>query len=281
MLLIIGIGLVSGVFIGRNLLSKKVNKDKISKTTTNFLQNLRSKSLTCTSMLINTIDKIPYIVLKRIHSITGIVFIGGFVITHFINNTIAYNPKKLNELSKSIHKNPLFPIVEILGIYIPLTTHIIIGLILLQKGKFNPQLKTETNYRYFLQRLSAYIILKTLLFHLITIRFNEYLPDSFRKLFNIPDKRDLTYQKVHVWFNGPLSPIGYITYLLFVSSISYHLSNGIWTAAITWGLTKTYEKQKKLRNLSNIIFIILLIWGKIIIKLYSKPYNEQDNQEEN
>ncbi|MCX7758314.1 MAG: hypothetical protein N2169_01675 [bacterium] len=279
MLLIIGLGLVSGVFIGKRILKNSIKQRNISKelklTTTNFISNCQKNLKNSLLVITQKIDSIPYIVYKRIHSITGILFIGGFVIAHFINNTLAYNPKKLNKLSKSIHKNPLFPLVEIFGIYIPLVSHIVIGLILLRKGKIDMRIKSETNYRYILQRISAYIILKTLLFHLITIRFNEYLPFSIRRMFNIPHERDLTYQKVNVWFTRPLLPIGYITYTFFITSIAYHLSNGFWTSAITWGLAKTYEKQVKLRKFSNFLFGTLFLWGQLIIYLYSKHYKDK------
>ncbi|MCS6955472.1 MAG: hypothetical protein NZM44_03880 [Candidatus Calescibacterium sp.] len=279
MLLIIGLGLVSGVFIGKRILKNSIKQRNISKelklTTTNFISNCQKNLKNSLLVITQKIDSIPYIVYKRIHSITGILFIGGFVIAHFINNTLAYNPKKLNKLSKSIHKNPLFPLVEIFGIYIPLVSHIVIGLILLRKGKIDMRIKSETNYRYILQRISAYIILKTLLFHLITIRFNEYLPLSIRRMFNIPHERDLTYQKVNVWFTPPLLPIGYITYTFFITSIAYHLSNGFWTSAITWGLAKTYEKQVKLRKFSNFLFGTLFLWGQLIIYLYSKHYKDK------
>ncbi|MCS7244264.1 MAG: hypothetical protein RMJ36_05985 [Candidatus Calescibacterium sp.] len=279
MLLIIGLGLVSGVFIGKKILKNSMKQKNISTelklTTTNLISNCRKNLKNSLDIITQTIDNIPYVVYKRIHSITGILFIGGFVIAHFINNTLAYNPKKLNKLSKSIHKNPLFPLVEIFGIYIPLISHIVIGLILLRKGKIDMRIKSETNYRYILQRISAYIILKTLLFHLITVRFNEYLPFSIRKMLNIPHDRDSTYQKVNVWFSTPLLPIGYIVYTFFTTSIAYHLSNGIWTSAITWGLAKTYQKQVKLRKFSNFFFLALSIWGQLIIYLYSKPYKDK------
>ena len=286
MLLLIGAGLLTGVIIGNKIIKNKIIENKITKESinqekklsnkANILYNYKKTVLNNLTQITKLIDSVPYILYKRIHSITGIFFIGGFVVAHFINNSLAYNPKKLNELSESIHKNPLFPLVEITLIYIPLTLHMVIGSILLFKGKIDTRIKSETNYRYILQKLSAYIIMKTLLFHLLTIRFNEYLPKKFRELFNIPDKRDLTYQKVNVWFKKPLSLFGKLTYYSFVTSVAYHLSNGIWTSAITWGLAKTYERQVKLRKLSNIIFIGLTIWGYIIIYLYSKEYNKHD-----
>ncbi len=283
MLLIIGAGLIVGLFASKKLITKeKKNKEISTKTIVSIkkaINDFKNSTIIYVSKLTKTIDDIPYVVFKRIHSITGTIFIGGFVIAHFINNTLAYNPKKLNKLSKSIHKNPLFPLIEIVGIYIPLTTHIIIGLILLRKGKIDTRIKSETNYRYILQRLSAYIILKTLIFHLVTIRFNEYIPDFIRKPLNIPSKRDLTFQKVNVWFKPPLSLIGHITYRFFIISISYHLSNGLWTAAITWGLAKTYEKQIKLRRLSNWIFAALVLWGEKIIDLYTKEYKEEKEED--
>ncbi|MCS7165570.1 MAG: hypothetical protein RMJ51_04795 [Candidatus Calescibacterium sp.] len=280
MLILIGLGVVSGVFIGKKILENSIKKNKIQKETNSISQkpeiDYQNKITLGLKTIAQTLDSIPYAVYKRLHSITGILFVGGFVVVHFINNSIAYNPKKLNELSKSIHKNPLFPLVEIVGIYTPLISHIVIGLILLRKGRIDLRIRSETNYRYILQRISAYVILKTLLFHLITIRFNEYIPERIRRMLNIPSKRDLAYQKVSIWFRSPLWPIGYVAYTLFTVSIAYHLSNGIWTSAITWGLAKTYEKQVKLRKFSNLSFIILSLWAQIIMYLYSKPYTDQE-----
>jgi len=309
MLLVIGLGLISGVFIGRKILKNHINQKNLNKynfnghnSNENYSNENSDKQLTeelsqklsivyskaindyksfikqSLKKAINFIDSVPYVVYKRIHSLTGIFFLGGFVIVHFLNNSLAYDPKKLNQLSSSIHKMPFFPLIEILGIYLPLSVHTTIGLILLRKGKIDTRIKTETNYRYILQRISAYFILKTLLFHLVTIRFNEYIPSSIRKLFNIPSSRDLAYEKVNIWFRPPLSIIGYINYTLLITSVAYHLSNGIWTSAITWGLAQTYEKQVKLRKFSNIVFVVLVLWGKYIIYLYSKE--KQNSYEE-
>jgi succinate dehydrogenase / fumarate reductase cytochrome b subunit len=299
--LILGAGTLTGFILYKKLKKYKENKiktnldpnivsteslynnesnyiQKVDSILTNFANTVKNT----TSKITNFIDSIPYIVFKRIHSITGIIFIGGFVIFHYINNSLAKNPKTLNKFTKKIHKFPLLPLIEIFGIYLPLTLHIIIGLILLKTSKINYNLKYETNYRFILQRLTAYIILFTLLFHLITIRFNEYLPDFIKKSLNIPPKRDYTFQKVNIWFKNPLRPIGLIIYKLFTLSVAYHLSNGLWTSAITWGLAKTYEKQNKLRDLSNFLFLFLSFWGLLIIHFYSQNYdfNNKDNKQE-
>ena len=296
--LILGAGTLTGF-----ILYKKLKKYKNSKIKTNLDSNINPKDLynnklkyiqkldktlnsftnvikNTTSKITDFIDSIPYIVFKRIHSLTGIIFIGGFVIFHYINNSLAKNPKILNKFTKKMHEFPLLPIIEIFGIYLPLILHIIIGLILLRTSKINYNLKYETNYSFIVQRTTAYVILFTLLFHLITIRFNEYLPDFIKKALSIPPKRDYTFQKVNIWFKSPLKPIGLLIYKLFTLSVAYHLSNGLWTSAITWGLAKTYEKQKKLRNLSNLVFLFLSLWGLLIIHFYSQNYdlNYQENK---
>lgn len=275
--LILGAGTLTGFIIYKKLKKYKNNNEnfktnsynRIDKNLNIFFDKIKSTTL----KIVDTKDSIPYIVFKRIHSLTGTIFIGGFLIFHYINNSLAKDPKILNKFTKKMHKFPLLPLIEIIGIYIPLTIHIVIGLILLKTSKINYSLKYETNYRFILQRLTAYIILFTLLFHLKTVRFNEYLPDFIKKALNIPPKRDYTFQKVNIWFKSPLKPIGLIIYKLFTLSVAYHLSNGLWTASISWGLAKTYEKQKKLRNLSNIIFLLLALWGFIIIHFYSQNYD--------
>ncbi len=278
---ILGAGTLTGFILYKKLKKYKKEKIKSNDDTNNFnyiqkvdssLNNFVGNVKIVLNKLTNIIDSIPYVVFKRIHSLTGTIFIGGFLIFHYINNSLAKDPKTLNKFTKKMHKFPLLPLIEIFGIYLPLTIHIIIGLILLKTSKINYNLKYETNYRFILQRITAYIILFTLLFHLRTVRFNEYLPKFIRDALNIPAKRDLTFEKVNIWFKPPLRPIGLIIYKLFTLSVAYHLSNGLWTASITWGLAKTYEKQKKLRDLSNIIFLFLSLWGMLIIHFYSQDY---------
>lgn len=278
---ILGAGTLTGFILYKKLKKYKKEKIKSNDDTNNLdyiqkvdssLNNFVGNVKIVLNKLTNIIDSIPYVVFKRIHSLTGTIFIGGFLIFHYINNSLAKDPKTLNKFTKKMHKFPLLPLIEIFGIYLPLTIHIIIGLILLKTSKINYNLKYETNYRFILQRITAYIILFTLLFHLRTVRFNEYLPKFIRDALNIPAKRDLTFEKVNIWFKPPLRPIGLIIYKLFTLSVAYHLSNGLWTASITWGLAKTYEKQKKLRDLSNIIFLFLSLWGMLIIHFYSQDY---------
>ncbi len=278
---ILGAGTLTGFILYKKLKKYKKEKIKSNDDNNNFnyiqkvdssLNNFVGNVKIVLNKLTNIIDSIPYVVFKRIHSLTGTIFIGGFLIFHYINNSLAKDPKTLNKFTKKMHKFPLLPLIEIFGIYLPLTIHIIIGLILLKTSKINYNLKYETNYRFILQRITAYIILFTLLFHLRTVRFNEYLPKFIRDALNIPAKRDLTFEKVNIWFKPPLRPIGLIIYKLFTLSVAYHLSNGLWTASITWGLAKTYEKQKKLRDLSNIIFLFLSLWGMLIIHFYSQDY---------
>ncbi|MCX7870163.1 MAG: hypothetical protein N2485_01100 [bacterium] len=287
---ILGAGTLTGFILYKKLKKYKKEKIKSNDDTNNLdyiqkvdssLNNFVGNVKIVLTKLTNIIDSIPYVVFKRIHSLTGTIFIGGFLIFHYINNSLAKDPKTLNKFTKKMHKFPLLPLIEIFGIYLPLTIHIIIGLILLKTSKINYNLKYETNYRFILQRITAYIILFTLLFHLRTVRFNEYLPKFIRDALNIPSKRDFTFEKVNIWFKPPLRPIGLIIYKLFTLSVAYHLSNGLWTASITWGLAKTYEKQKKLRDLSNIIFLFLSLWGMLIIHFYSqdyKNYKESYNQ---
>ena len=278
---ILGASTLTGFILYKKLKKYKKEKIKSNDDTNNFnyiqkvdssLNNFVGNGKIVLNKLTNIIDSIPYVVFKRIHSLTGTIFVGGFLIFHYINNSLAKDPKTLNKFTKKMHEFPLLPLIEIFGIYLPLTIHIIIGLILLKTSKINYNLKYETNYRFILQRITAYIILFTLLFHLKTVRFNEYLPKFIRDALNIPAKRDFTFEKVNIWFKPPLRPIGLIIYKLFTLSVAYHLSNGLWTASITWGLAKTYEKQKKLRDLSNIIFLFLSLWGMLIIHFYSQDY---------
>src|SRR5438105_7883638 len=97
-----------------------------------------------------------HFLLRRLHSLTGIVF-GGYLIVHLIvNATLAQRGTVYQEQVNKIHALPWLPLIEWTFIYIPILFHTVYGVWIFLSGQPNvanyPYLK---NWFYLFQRLSA------------------------------------------------------------------------------------------------------------------------------
>src|SRR3954468_7030950 len=66
--------------------------------------------------------------LRRLHSLSGIVPVGAFLVEHFVSNAFATNgPHAYAEQVKFLTGLPFAVVLEWVGIYIPLLYHAIYG----------------------------------------------------------------------------------------------------------------------------------------------------------
>ena len=66
--------------------------------------------------------------LRRLHSLSGIIPVGAFLVEHFISNAFATNgPWAYADQVKFLTGLPFVPVLEIVGIYIPLLYHALYG----------------------------------------------------------------------------------------------------------------------------------------------------------
>src|SRR6516162_2015084 len=73
---------------------------------------------------------------RRLHSLSGIVPVGAFLVEHFISNAFATNgPHAYAEQVKFLTGLPFVPVLEIVGIYIPLLYHSLYGFHIWFKGE--------------------------------------------------------------------------------------------------------------------------------------------------
>ena len=76
--------------------------------------------------------------LRRLHSLSGIVPVGAFLLEHFISNAFATNgPNAYGAQVKFLTGLPFVPILETVGIYIPLLYHALYGFYIWFRGESN------------------------------------------------------------------------------------------------------------------------------------------------
>jgi succinate dehydrogenase / fumarate reductase cytochrome b subunit len=189
----------------------------------------------------------PY---RRMHSLAGLAF-ALFIGVHFMTGASALSPHAFQvnaNLLRSLAAQ--VPGIELIAVALPLLALIALGGRLLIEAGLSPARKRcdrGGKVRYFLQRISALVILSFVLYHVATLSgwgIGGGLFDPERPFDSVV---------AAVRANAAVSAF----YLLAIVAVSYHLANGLWTGAIGWGVVTT-ERAKRTWELACLAFGIAL-----------------------
>lgn len=194
-----------------------------------------------------------HFLLRRLHSLTGILF-GGYLLIHLLVNATILQGDIYQVQVNKIHDLPFLPVLEWALIFLPLLFHAIYGIWITLTGQPNVvNYPFARNWLYLLQRISAAIVFFFILFHVLALKY---------KLFGANlafDARDaLRTASRHL---QAFAFIAYVVYPLGILAACFHLANGFWTAAITWGLTVSAASQKRWGLVCLGLFIVTFAAG--------------------
>lgn len=205
--------------------------------------------------------------LRRLHSLSGVIPVGFFLIEHlFTNSMAAFGPEKFNEHVKWLHDLPYLPILEFGFIFMPLAFHGIYGIYIARTGRSNvAAYPYGDNWRYTLQRVTGYIAFIFIIAHLAHFRF-AWVFGGTEYLHN-PNPFELTRQGF-VGMNG-IPPIAIsLTYLIATAATVYHFCNGLATFCITWGITVGDAARRRVSAGFAVLGIVMFAWGALSIRAF-------------
>lgn len=210
--------------------------------------------------------------LRRLHSLSGIVPIGVFLIVHLsVNSLVAFSGHDYYQKAVNrIHGlEPFLVPVEILGIFVPIIFHVIIGLKITYRAKPNVGHYWHwCNLRYTLQRITGLIVLVFLVVHVCHMHWlGDYVPMVGGSMFDPHDATATTAYAMqeHRWWVLPVYAIG-------ICSACYHFATGVWTFLINWGVTVGRRAQDRAGYLCTAMGILLAIIGLVAeFKFLSHP----------
>lgn len=185
-----------------------------------------------------------HFLLRRLHSLSGIIPVGLFVMVHlFTNFQMIRGGGEFQHEVDFIHSTPALLFVEI-GLWGGIGFHAALGLIYTFSGKSNVQRYAyQDNWRYTLQRVTGMLALVFIFLHVATLRWRWDLFGWFTPFYVYGD--DGT-PLAHASTAAALqSNAVLILYVIGVLSVVYHWANGLWTAAISWGLTISVAAQRR------------------------------------
>jgi succinate dehydrogenase / fumarate reductase cytochrome b subunit len=199
-----------------------------------------------------------HFLLRRLHSLTGIIF-GGYLVVHLIvNATLAQFGSVYQVQVNKIHDLPILWALEWGLIYLPILYHTLYGIWITATGQPNlTQYQYAKNWFYTLQRLSAVIIVLFMAFHVFSLKaalFGETLSfDPHHAAETV--HRHMASSRFIAWGVYPLG----------ILASCYHLANGMWTAAITWGLTVSAGAQRRWGYVCAGLFAATLVLGLVAL----------------
>ena len=176
----------------------------------------------------------PHFVLRRLHSLLGLLPVGAFLIFHLWENSQSrFGAEHYNEQVVAALKGMNYlPLMEIFVIALPLLFHAGYGLVITAQMRAElARYSYARNRLYWMQRISGVGILLFLLMHVGMTRIaGIWDPSVGDDLF--AHMRALLSQP---WMLG--------LYLFGLLLSVFHLANGLASMAIVWGLTTSVRAQ--------------------------------------
>jgi succinate dehydrogenase / fumarate reductase cytochrome b subunit len=195
----------------------------------------------------------PY---RRMHSIAGLAF-AAFLCVHFLTGASALSPGAFQADANGLREiAERLPGIELLAVGVPLLALVALGCYLLFEAGLSPTRKRcdrGGKTRYFLQRVSALIVLAFVVFHVATLSPWGLHGGAF------DPSRAFDSVAGAVRANALVAAF----YLLAICAVSYHLANGLWSGAIAWGAISS-ERAKQRWQLACAAFGIALCSAGLI-----------------
>jgi succinate dehydrogenase / fumarate reductase cytochrome b subunit len=212
-----------------------------------------------------------YFWIRRLHSLTGLVPIGAFVLVHLFTNAYSWMPKAFNEHVKALNETPFVWLIEYAGIMAPIAFHAFLGLWMCVRMDVNQtQYGNFRNWMYFLQRLSGVIVFAFIVFHLAQFRFlkedafkHVHLPIAAKPGVATPGYPEYDpYGTIRDGLRGNVLGVPiYVLYYVGVLATAFHFANGLWSFCVTWGITVGRRSQLLMSYLTMAIFLGVSFFG--------------------
>jgi len=208
---------------------------------------------------------------RRIHSLLGILPLGGFLFFHLFENSRAiFGPSAYDEMVTTIGGLPYLKFIEWFALFLPILAHGIYGVVIALQARGTLRLgiyNAGGTWRFWLQRATGVILIAFLIYHVGSTRINiAYLGQGTLDGYRIesPSFAFMAQHFNHAWWVKPFYGLG-------ILSAAFHLANGLWSFAIAWGITVRRSAQDAfLKFVSLPVFLVLTAMGWYTLAQFPK-----------
>jgi succinate dehydrogenase / fumarate reductase cytochrome b subunit len=198
---------------------------------------------------------------RKLHSLSGIVPIGAFLIEHILSNYEAVNgPLAYAQQVKFLNSLPLVRVLEWAFIFIPLSFHAGYGLFIALRGRPNVNVYPWAgNWMYLTQRITGIIAFAYIVQHVWRQRFSGV---------QLPEHPGASFAKVQHELSNPWM---LAIYIIAMAATCFHFSYGIWLFAAKWGITPGDRARKRFGYVCAALGIVLCLMGFASIYAFVGP----------
>lgn len=191
---------------------------------------------------------------RRLHSLLGVIPVGLFLVFHLsLNFTAVGGEEAYNGATGIMELVPhnLLLLIEWVVIYIPLLFHAFYGVFIAFTATPNTgRFSTYRNWMFSLQRFTGVFLVIFVAWHIFQTRIQKALG------------AEVDFNMMEEIVSNPFM-LGF--YIVGILSATFHLSNGLWSFLVSWGITQSPQSQKVATYVTNIIFLILSVMGVVAI----------------
>lgn len=198
---------------------------------------------------------------RRLHSLSGIVPVGLFLVEHFISNAFATNgPRAYADQVKFLSGLPFVPVLEFVGIYLPLAYHALYGFYIWFRGESNvTDYPFAGNFMYAAQRWTGGVTFLYIVWHTYTMRFSGV---------HLLTHNDAAFAKVQMELH---SPWAIAFYMIGIVAASWHFGYGLYLFAAKWGITVSERSRKGFGVVCTGIALVFIAVGIATMSAFFKP----------
>jgi succinate dehydrogenase / fumarate reductase, cytochrome b subunit len=189
-------------------------------------------------------------VVRRVHSFTGLLPVGGYMAFHlWTNGSLFDGARTFQARVDQIHS--LGPTtlmwIEWPLIFFPILFHAIVGMIIVLRGERNVvNYAYVNNFRYTVQRWTGAVALLFILYHVFQMHgwfrlqwWQDYVARPWGgALFDPHHAAASAAAAIQA------SRLVEMVYVVGVLACVYHFANGLWTFGITWGIWTSPRSQR-------------------------------------
>ena len=190
-------------------------------------------------------------VLRKLHSLLGIVPIGAFLLEHLLSNFEALKgPAAYGAQVKFLNSLPMVRVLEWVFIFLPILYHGLYGVWIWLRGKSNiVYYPWAGNWMYVAQRYTGLIAILYIGQHVYRQRFSG---------ISLPENPYAAFHKVQVELQNPWM---LAVYVIATIAICWHFSYGVWLFAAKWGITPGATARKRFGYVCAALGVVLVVIG--------------------
>jgi succinate dehydrogenase/fumarate reductase cytochrome b subunit (b558 family) len=199
----------------------------------------------------------PYL-MRKLHSLSGIVPVGAFMCFHLWENARALSGREQFDAAVGeINHMPYLPVLEWGLILLPLLFHAGYGVRIALEGKPNVgRYAYNRNWMYTLQRITGLLAFAFIGFHLY-----EYWG---HKLTGALAPQDF-YPALCANMSSTMGsvPVVALIYVVGIAACVFHFANGLWGFCFSWGIVVSRRSQRMAAAAFGVLGLVVLLLGEL------------------